>query len=54
MLVVGTGLTMVDMAVTLTRTPGRTVYAVSRHGLLPRVHAENPVTPARSRSPKGR
>nr|WP_062336730.1 FAD/NAD(P)-binding protein [Herbidospora sakaeratensis] len=44
-LVVGTGLTMVDMAVTLSRTPGRTVYAVSRHGLLPRVHKEGPVVP---------
>lgn len=52
-LVVGTGLTMVDMAVTLTRTPGRTVYAVSRHGLLPRVHADNPVTPRQVTLPEG-
>ncbi|GAB1820117.1 FAD/NAD(P)-binding protein [Herbidospora sp. RD11066] len=52
-LVVGTGLTMVDMAVTLSRTPGRTVYAVSRHGLLPRVHAENPVTPRQVTLPEG-
>ncbi|MDX6742668.1 FAD/NAD(P)-binding protein [Actinocorallia sp. A-T 12471] len=38
-LVVGTGLTMVDLATTLTaRHPERVVYAVSRHGLLPRPH----------------
>ncbi|WP_460305345.1 FAD/NAD(P)-binding protein [Actinocorallia aurea] len=38
-LVVGTGLTMVDLATTLTsRDPDRVVYAVSRHGLLPRPH----------------
>ncbi|WP_405148336.1 FAD/NAD(P)-binding protein [Sphaerisporangium sp. NBC_01403] len=38
-LVVGTGLTMVDIAVTVTRaSPEAVVYAVSRHGLLPRPH----------------
>lgn len=38
-LVVGTGLTMVDVAVTLTRAnPDTVVYALSRHGLLPREH----------------
>lgn len=38
-LVVGTGLTMVDLAVTLTQAnPDTVVYAVSRHGLLPRRH----------------
>ncbi|WP_066366495.1 FAD/NAD(P)-binding protein [Herbidospora mongoliensis] len=52
-LVVGTGLTMVDLAVTLTRTPDRTVYAVSRHGLLPRVHDENPVVPRQVTLPEG-
>ncbi len=44
-LVLGTGLTMVDVAVSVTRTcPGTVVYAVSRHGLLPRRHP-NPVPP---------
>ncbi|MDH6114835.1 putative NAD(P)/FAD-binding protein YdhS [Kitasatospora sp. MAP12-15] len=37
-LLVGTGLTMVDAALTLDR-PGRVVYAVSRNGLLPEPHA---------------
>lgn len=41
-LLVGTGLTMVDLAMVLDR-PGRVVHAVSRHGLLPREHAS--VTP---------
>ncbi|MFI8233734.1 FAD/NAD(P)-binding protein [Streptomyces sp. NPDC085900] len=36
-LLVGTGLTMVDVAATLAR-PDRVVYAVSRHGLLPQEH----------------
>jgi uncharacterized NAD(P)/FAD-binding protein YdhS len=47
-LLVGTGLTMVDVALTVQR-PGRTVYAVSRRGKLPRVHAagqQPPVPPA--------
>ncbi|MDH6132117.1 putative NAD(P)/FAD-binding protein YdhS [Kitasatospora sp. MAA4] len=37
-LLVGTGLTMVDVALVLDR-PGRVVHAVSRHGLLPHPHA---------------
>ncbi|WP_162641630.1 FAD/NAD(P)-binding protein [Streptosporangium sp. 'caverna'] len=38
-LVLGTGLTMVDVAVTVTRAhPDAVVYAVSRHALLPRPH----------------
>jgi len=38
-LVVGTGLTMVDVALTLGRVrPRAVVHAVSRHGLLPRPH----------------
>jgi len=41
-LLVGTGLTMVDLAMVLDR-PGRVVHAVSRHGSLPREHAA--VTP---------
>ncbi|MFB7655107.1 MULTISPECIES: FAD/NAD(P)-binding protein [unclassified Streptomyces] len=36
-LLVGTGLTMVDVALTLAG-PGRVLHAVSRHGLLPREH----------------
>lgn len=38
-LLVGTGLTMVDIAISLAR-PGRTVHAVSRSGLLPARHVE--------------
>ncbi|ROO90798.1 putative NAD(P)/FAD-binding protein YdhS [Actinocorallia herbida] len=50
-LVVGTGLTMVDLAMTLTsRHPDRVVYAVSRHGLLPRPH-RCPAPPAVPFSP---
>jgi uncharacterized NAD(P)/FAD-binding protein YdhS len=37
-LLVGTGLTMIDTVISLDR-PGRTVHAVSRHGELPRRHA---------------
>ncbi|MEV6673818.1 FAD/NAD(P)-binding protein [Streptomyces sp. NPDC051162] len=40
-LLVGTGLTACDLALTLAR-PGRTVHAVSRHGLVPYAHAEKP------------
>jgi uncharacterized NAD(P)/FAD-binding protein YdhS len=37
--VVGTGLTMADVAIAITSArPGSIVHAVSRHGLLPRVH----------------
>ncbi|NHC45066.1 FAD/NAD(P)-binding protein [Motilibacter aurantiacus] len=41
-LLVGTGLTMVDVALTLAG-PGRTVHAVSRSGRLPEAHSERPV-----------
>jgi len=42
-LLVGTGLTMVDVAVSLARRhPGIRMVATSRHGLLPRVHARQP------------
>ncbi|WP_084729508.1 FAD/NAD(P)-binding protein [Streptacidiphilus neutrinimicus] len=44
-LLVGTGLTMVDIAHTLQR-PGRVVHAVSRHGLLPQRHGDTPAAPA--------
>lgn len=37
-LLMGSGLTMVDVAVAL-RRPGRRLTAISRHGLLPRAHA---------------
>jgi uncharacterized NAD(P)/FAD-binding protein YdhS/tetratricopeptide (TPR) repeat protein len=43
-LLVGTGLTMVDLATSLGR-PGRVVHAVSRHGLLPAAHREDLVAP---------
>lgn len=41
-LLVGTGLTAVDLALVLDR-PGRTVHAVSRSGLLPQPHAVAPL-----------
>ena len=41
-LLVGSGLTAVDVALTLDR-PGRTIHAVSRHGELPRPHAVAPL-----------
>lgn len=41
-LLVGTGLTMVDVVLTLDR-PGRMLHAVSRHGLLPALHADAPL-----------
>jgi len=40
-LLVGTGLTMVDVALALDR-PGRVLHAVSRHGLLPHAHSVRP------------
>lgn len=43
LLLVGTGLTMVDVAVSADR-PGRTLHTVSRHDRLPRVHRV-PTTP---------
>ncbi|MBT2231886.1 FAD/NAD(P)-binding protein [Nonomuraea sp. NEAU-A123] len=45
-LVLGTGLTMVDVALTVTRAhPGTVVYALSRHALLPRPHLPQPASP---------
>jgi len=42
-LLLGAGLTMVDAMVSLTASPRRgTVFALSRHGLLPRAHADQP------------
>ncbi|MBT2439550.1 FAD/NAD(P)-binding protein [Streptomyces sp. ISL-36] len=43
-LLVGTGLTAIDLALVLDR-PGRTVHAVSRGGLLPQPHAVAPLPP---------
>lgn len=43
-LLVGTGLTAVDLSLVLDR-PGRTVHAVSRSGMLPRPHALAPLPP---------
>ncbi len=43
-LLIGSGLTMVDAALTL-RRPGRRFTALSRHGLLPRAHAVVPPAP---------
>ncbi len=39
-LLIGTGLTMVDMALSLGGPGGPTLHAVSRHGLLPRAHGD--------------
>lgn len=47
-LLVGTGLTMVDVSLVLDR-PGRVLHAVSRGGLVPQVHGAHP--PARSLPP---
>jgi uncharacterized NAD(P)/FAD-binding protein YdhS len=44
-LLVGTGLTMVDLAATLAR-PDRVLHAVSRHGLLPQEHLPAAAPPA--------
>jgi uncharacterized NAD(P)/FAD-binding protein YdhS len=45
-LILGTGLTMVDVALVLTdRDRGRTVHARSRHGLLPAEHADGGFAP---------
>ncbi len=47
--IVGTGLTMVDVAIAITGArPGSIVHAVSRHGLLPRVHPGQAQGPRRS------
>jgi len=53
-LVIGTGLTMVDVAVTLTRAhPGTVVHAVSRHGLLPAHHRCPQPPPIETPLPEG-
>ncbi|MFO7250713.1 MAG: FAD/NAD(P)-binding protein [Actinomycetes bacterium] len=53
-LVVGTGLTMVDVALTVTRAhPGTVVYALSRRALLPRPHRADPAPPYPVRLPPG-
>jgi uncharacterized NAD(P)/FAD-binding protein YdhS len=45
-LVLGTGLTMMDLALSLTGGTRTTVHAVSRHGLLPHPHRARSVTAA--------
>jgi uncharacterized NAD(P)/FAD-binding protein YdhS len=53
-LVVGTGLTLVDLATTATRANKDTVvYAISRHGLLPRPHRCPPSPAAEMSLPGG-
>lgn len=53
-LVLGTGLTMVDVALTVTRAhPGTVVYALSRHALLPRPHLSVPAQPIPVPVPSG-
>ena len=52
-LLLGTGLTAIDVALLLhARGIRATIHAVSRHGLLPLVHAMEP-TPARATAPSG-
>jgi uncharacterized NAD(P)/FAD-binding protein YdhS len=46
-LLIGTGLTMVDVAISLGGPGGPDIQAVSRHGLLPRAHSDT--MPARGR-----
>lgn len=46
-LLIGTGLTMVDMALVLGGVGGPTLYAVSRHGLMPRAHGDTMPTRGR-------
>ncbi|OXM59365.1 lycopene cyclase [Amycolatopsis vastitatis] len=52
-LLVGTGLTMADMALALDR-PDRAITAVSRHGLLPRRHVATPAPAVRLAGLNGR
>ncbi|MEU9883933.1 FAD/NAD(P)-binding protein [Sphaerisporangium sp. NPDC051011] len=53
-LVMGTGLTMVDIALTVTSAdPRAVVYAVSRHGLLPRPHRHPSPPPVPAPVPEG-
>lgn len=53
-LMVGMGLTMADVAITVTNAhPDTVVYALSRHGLLPRPHPPIPAAPAPVALPTG-
>lgn len=53
-LVVGTGLTMIDVATSVTDAhPDTIVYAVSRHGLVPHAHQDPPATPIPITLPTG-
>jgi uncharacterized NAD(P)/FAD-binding protein YdhS len=53
-LILGTGLTMVDVALTVTRAhPESVVYALSRHALLPRAHPSHPAVPVSVPVPDG-
>ncbi|MGI5228175.1 FAD/NAD(P)-binding protein [Actinoallomurus sp. CA-142502] len=53
-LILGTGLTMVDVAISvLGAHPDAVVYAVSRHGLLPRRHRCTPAPPVEAPVPEG-
>ena len=54
-LAIGTGLTLVDVALTVTRAnPKTTVHAVSRHGLLPQRHlSSDPRRPVHVEIPSG-
>ncbi|MDF5758001.1 FAD/NAD(P)-binding protein [Spongiactinospora sp. TRM90649] len=53
-LVLGTGLTMVDVALTVTRAhPGTVVHALSRRALLPRRHLAEPAAPVAVAVPGG-
>ncbi|MFB9840643.1 FAD/NAD(P)-binding protein, partial [Actinoallomurus acaciae] len=53
-LILGTGLTMVDVAISvLDAHPDAVVYAVSRHGLLPRRHRCTPAPPVEAPIPEG-
>ncbi|MCR3750107.1 FAD/NAD(P)-binding protein [Lentzea californiensis] len=54
-LVLGTGLSMMDLAVSITRkSPDSVVHAVSRHGLLPRPHRPGPPGPPSAPEPPQR
>ncbi|SDJ25672.1 Uncharacterized NAD(P)/FAD-binding protein YdhS [Nonomuraea maritima] len=53
-LILGTGLTMVDVALTVARThPDTVVYALSRRALLPRPHPPHPAAPVPVALPDG-
>jgi uncharacterized NAD(P)/FAD-binding protein YdhS len=51
-LLVGTGLTAVDIALSL-EAGGHPIIAVSRHGLLPQAHTASPYEPIRCSPPEG-